>query len=211
MAFAQATAASRPARRRDQQKEQTRYDLAMAAFELAKAHGLSNVRVPQIAEAVGVSPRTFNNYFSSKEAAIVWPNSLGASRLVSNLKQWSADAPVAVAIVGAVTGMYGATGQDGLPDGWLHEFRLMVAKEPTLHGEYLKSAASRENRFASAIAGRIGDSDGALKPLVLAGVATAAERAAILHWVRHEPSRPLVELVRAALEMALSGIAYNGF
>ena len=44
-----------PVRRRDLQKEQTRLDLALAAFELAKAEGLANVRVPQIAEAVGVS------------------------------------------------------------------------------------------------------------------------------------------------------------
>ena len=44
-------------RRRDWQKEQTRLDLAFAAFELAQAEGLANVRVPQIAEAVrGVDP-----------------------------------------------------------------------------------------------------------------------------------------------------------
>ncbi len=63
-------------RRRDLQKEQIRLDLALAAFELAKAEGLAKVRVPQIAEAVGVSTRTFNNYFPSKEAAIVWPTTL---------------------------------------------------------------------------------------------------------------------------------------
>ena len=74
-------------RRRDWQKEQTRLDLALAAFELAKAEGLAKVRVPQIAEVVGVSTRTFNNYFSSKEAAIVWPTTLRGARLAAELAE----------------------------------------------------------------------------------------------------------------------------
>jgi AcrR family transcriptional regulator len=76
MSYVPATPGPAPMRRRDWQKEQTRLDLALAAFELAKAEGLAKVRVPQIAEVVGVSTRTFNNYFSSKEAAIVWPTTL---------------------------------------------------------------------------------------------------------------------------------------
>ena len=44
-----ATLGSAPASRRDRQKEQTRLDLALAAFELARDHGLAQVRVPQIA------------------------------------------------------------------------------------------------------------------------------------------------------------------
>ena len=72
-------------RRRDQQKDQTRFDLSLAAFELAREHGLASVRVPQIAAATGVSPRTFNNYFPSKEAAIVWPTTWRGSRLAASL------------------------------------------------------------------------------------------------------------------------------
>src|ERR1700721_4870056 len=74
-----------PMRRRDWQKEQTRLDLALAAFALAKAEGLANVRVPQIAEVVGESTRTFNNYFSSKEAAIVWATALRGTTLAADL------------------------------------------------------------------------------------------------------------------------------
>ena len=69
---------SRSPRRRELQKDQTRLDLALAAFEQAKAHGLAGVRVPQVAAAVGVSTRTFNNYFPSKEAAVAFPATLRA-------------------------------------------------------------------------------------------------------------------------------------
>jgi AcrR family transcriptional regulator len=41
-----------------------------------------------------VSPRTFNNYFSSKEAAIVFPTTLRAGRLAEDLAEQPADEPL---------------------------------------------------------------------------------------------------------------------
>jgi AcrR family transcriptional regulator len=109
------------------QKEQTRLDLALAAFELAKAEGLAKVRVPQIADAVGVSTRTFNNYFASKEAAIVWPTTLRGARLAADLAERPAGESLADALVEVVAGLYGPRGHEGLPDGWLDGFRTLVA------------------------------------------------------------------------------------
>jgi AcrR family transcriptional regulator len=206
MAIASAATGRPPLRRRDQQKEETRLDLAMAAFELARAEGLANVRVPQIAEAAGVSPRTFNNYFPSKEAAIVWPTTLRGARLASDLAERPADEPLADALVAAVTGLYGPKGQDGLPDGWLDGFRALAAAEPALHGEYLKAMATGERALAGAIAHRSAAAADALEPLVLAAVVVAAERAAVLHWFRQAgPRAPLVEVVRAAVGLAVRG------
>src|SRR5580700_7062627 len=108
-----------PMRRRDLQKEQTRLDLALAAFELAQTEGLANVRIPQIAEAVGVSTRTFNNYFPSKEAAIVWPTTLRGARMAADLAERPAGETLAEAVVAVVADLYGPGGQDGLPEGWL--------------------------------------------------------------------------------------------
>src|ERR1700734_2029793 len=152
MTYAPATPGPAPMRRRDWQKEQTRFDLALAAFELAQSEGLANVRVPQIAEAVGVSTRTFNNYFSSKEAAIVWPTTLRAARMASGLAERPAGEPLVGALVDVVAGLYGPAGQEGLPEGWLDGFRLLVAAEPALHGEYLKAPASGERALAEVIA-----------------------------------------------------------
>src|ERR1700691_406546 len=137
MTYAPATPGPAPVRRRDQQKEQTRLDLALAAFELARAEGLAKVRVPQIAEAVGVSTRTFNNYFPSKEAAIVWPTTLRGARMADDLSGRPSGGPLADALVAIVAGLYGPEGQEGLPGGWLEGFRTLIAAEPALHGEYL--------------------------------------------------------------------------
>jgi AcrR family transcriptional regulator len=193
-------------RRRDLQKEQTRFDLAMAAFELAKAEGLAHVRVPQIAEAAGVSTRTFNNYFASKEAAIVWPTTLRVSRMVTDLLERPQSESIAEAVTETVAGLYAAAGQDGLPEGWLGEFRTMVASEPTLHGEFLKVTAAGERELASAIADRTRALDGDLEPLVFAAVATAAERAAVLYWFRQGSTGSLADVVRRAVAMAVGGL-----
>jgi AcrR family transcriptional regulator len=207
MSHAPATPGHPPLRRRDLQKDQTRLDLALAAFDLAKADGLAKVRVPQIAEAVGVSTRTFNNYFPSKEAAIVWPTTLRGSRLASDLAERPAGEPLADALVEVVAGLYGSAGQDGLPDGWLDGFRTLVAAEPALHGEYLKAMAAGERALAQAIARRTGAADGDLQPLVIAGVVVAAERAALLYWFGQAGrSTPLVEVVRTAVGMAIRGL-----
>jgi AcrR family transcriptional regulator len=197
-----------PVSRRDQQKEQTRLDLALAAIELAKAHGLANVRVPEIAAAVGVSTRTFNNYFPSKEAAIAWPATLRGARLAGNLAARPEAEPLAEALVAAIGEMWADSGMDGLPPGWLSEFRALVAVEPSLHGEYLKATATAESALAEAIARRTGAEPGQLEPLVLAAVVVGAERAGVLHWARQgTPSTPLVDAVRTAVDMAVRGTA----
>src|SRR3984885_10550010 len=173
MSFAPATPGPAPMRRRDWQKEQTRLDLALAAFELAKAEGLAKVRVPQIAEVVGVSTRTFNNYFSSKEAAIVWPSTLRGARLAGDLAARPAGELLADALVSAGGNLYGPAGQEGLPEGWLAGFRSLVAAEPALHGEYLKAQTAGERALAEVIAARTGADCDDLEPLLLAGVVIA--------------------------------------
>ena len=197
-----------PVRRRDRQKDQTRLDLALAAFELAREHGLADVRVAEIAAATGVSPRTFNNYFPSKEAAIVWPATRRGAMLAASLAARPPEEPLADALAEAAASMYLRDEIDGLPPGWLRDLRALVAAEPALHGEYLKATGTVEAALADAVARRTGAAGDTLEPQVLAAVATAAERAAVLHWARHarEPAT-LEDTVRSAVAMAVRGMA----
>lgn len=197
-----------PMRRRDLQKDQTRLALSLAAFELARQHGLAGVRVPQIAAATGVSPRTFNNYFPSKEAAIAWPATRRGEMLAASLASRPPAEPLADALAEAAASMYQQDEMDGLPPGWLRDFRAMVAAEPALHGEYLKAASTVEATLADAIARRMGTAEGRLEPQVLAAVVAGAERAAALYWARRaQGSATLEDTVRAAVGMAVRGLA----
>lgn len=64
-----------------------------ASHRLVREHGLDNVTVEMICDAVGVSPRTFFNYFDSKIDAVL------------GIEPWELDAQVAATFVaGGPTG-----------------------------------------------------------------------------------------------------------
>lgn len=194
-------------RRRDRQREETRRDLSVAALDLALSRGLRNVRVPEIAEVAGVSTRTFNNYFSSKEAAIVWPARVRMAQMAADLLGRPADQALGDALVATVIGGYGGPEQHGLPRGWLRRFRSLVATEPGLHGEYLKATSDGEQALAEAIAQRGGASLNGLGYRVLAAMVLGAERAAVMHWIADAEHRgALVDDVRAAVQQAIAGV-----
>lgn len=56
---------------RESKKAATRSALARAAAELVLRDGAEGLTVPAITAAAGVSPRTFHNYFASREDALV--------------------------------------------------------------------------------------------------------------------------------------------
>ncbi|MEV5845460.1 TetR family transcriptional regulator [Streptomyces sp. NPDC051985] len=56
---------------RDRRREQTSRDIHGAVIRLAREHGFDKVTVDMISAEAGISPRTFFNYFPSKEAAAI--------------------------------------------------------------------------------------------------------------------------------------------
>ncbi|WP_107659240.1 TetR/AcrR family transcriptional regulator [Nocardia suismassiliense] len=67
------TPAESPVGLRAQKKRQTLLDLCMAARRLAVERGFDATTVEDIAKVVGVSPRTFFNYYDTKLDALVGP------------------------------------------------------------------------------------------------------------------------------------------
>src|SRR6478736_8144712 len=56
---------------RERKRVETRHRIADAAVDLTLEHGLDGATVEAISAAAGVSPRTFFNYFDSKDDALL--------------------------------------------------------------------------------------------------------------------------------------------
>jgi len=165
---------------RERKKLATREALSAAALRLALEHGPQNVRVDDIAEAAGVSPRTYNNYFSSREQAIVV--ALAAERghgVAAALRKRPVDEPLEHAVIGAVVEQYSDAGE---PD---RDVLALINSAPALQAEFLDTIAAIERPLADAIATRTGaDGQGELRPEVLAAAVSGAARVAAEHWLQ---------------------------
>jgi AcrR family transcriptional regulator len=189
---------------RERKKQATREALRAAALRLALERGPDNVRVDDIAEAAGVSPRTYNNYFSSREEAIVAAVTAERSaRVAAAVAARPVDVSLADAVVDAVVGQYTDPGDDA------RDALLMITTSPALRACYVNTVTALERPLAEAIAERCPQTD-PLTAEVLAASVGAAAKVAVRRWLRStgKPASPaglvvtagaLPELVRSAL------------
>jgi AcrR family transcriptional regulator len=183
---------------RERKKQATREALSLAAVRLALERGPDKVRVDDIAAAAGVSSRTYNNYFSSREEAICAAAAERARQVGAALRERPPDEPLGEAIIRAIVGRYASTGE---PDKQM--IRLIVST-PALRGEFLKTVAAREAQLAEAIAERLGlDAERDMEPRLLAAVVSSASRIATMQWLRPEVDAPLTEVVESALRLVV--------
>jgi len=192
---------------RERKKRETRIALSWAAVRLTVERGYDNVRVEDIAAAVGVSPRTFNNYFASKGEAITTRHLDRAVLIADELRGRPADEPLWEAITNAVLGRFGM-GQDdsGADQQWVDGVRLMVGN-PALQTDFIRANAAAEAEIAAAIAERTGtDLTRDLYPKLVAGVVGSAITVAMEHWQRADPPAAMGPLLRDALRQLAAGL-----
>lgn len=79
---------------RERKKLATKDALSQAALDLAGELGLNHVTADAIAERAQVSARTFHNYFSSKEEAILYVLEKGARGVIESFTLRDPDEPV---------------------------------------------------------------------------------------------------------------------
>ncbi|HXZ72394.1 MAG TPA: TetR family transcriptional regulator [Streptosporangiaceae bacterium] len=190
---------------RERKKQQTREALSWAALRLAVERGLGNVLVEDIAAEAGVSPRTYNNYFSSKAEAITWRHLDRARRIADLLRARPRGEPLWESITCAVVAQAGGEHASPQPE-WTAGVRLMLS-EPELQGEFLKAGAAAERECALVIAGRTGTDAGRdMYPRLVAAAIGTAILVANEQWLRAEPPVPLAPLLRDALTQIAAGL-----
>jgi AcrR family transcriptional regulator len=183
---------------RERKKQQTRQALGLTAMRMAIERGLENVRVEDIAAEVGVSTRTFNNYFPSKYAAICALALDRADQIGNDLRARPAAEPFWEAIAAAVLGQY-ATGIPPTKE-WTAGVRL-VTSEPALIGEHLKAQAQMRYSLTQAISDRLGPDADDLLAGIIAGAVTSVIDLGVERWLIADPPVALGPLIERGLNL----------
>lgn len=184
---------------RERKKAATRQALHEAAVRLALSQGFERLTVEAIADAAMVSRRTFSNYFSSKEEALLYGELLRMRRLVELVRSRPADEPIWSALSHAAEQL---TIEEGEPDPrWLAQWRKLRGHPPFV-AHQLAVYAAIERDLATEINARLpADARSALRARVLAATYLTMLRVATQQWT-DQPDRPLLDLIRETLTYA---------
>ncbi|GAA1399540.1 TetR family transcriptional regulator [Kitasatospora putterlickiae] len=160
-------------------RESTRLEIAQAAAELFAARGAEATTAEEIANASGISLRTFYRYFSEKEDAVAPLLAAGGERWVRLFAESASDLPVREALErSAAESLSPLDERDGEAMRWTRE----LLRDPRLASVWQRVHADSEERLRAAIADRCPPGTDALEIRLAAAAATAAIRVALEQW-----------------------------
>ena len=189
---------------RERKKRATRAALSHVAFSLLQERGLEAVTPEAVAEAAGVSPRTFRNYFASREEAIVEGVVHRAVSITDALRDRPAGEPVWETLTEVLP--------DAVPAivGDRDNVRLLqrVACDHTaMLGQRLAAFEGIQWQLAEVIAERTGtDVVRDLTPRLLTAAVAAVLRTAVEMWAESDGATSLPDLVRESLAQLRAGL-----
>jgi len=202
--------AEQPPSLRERKKLATRVAIRRAALHLIAERGFSGVTVEDIAAAADVAPRTFFNYFPSKEAVLFGtdPSDDQAlrDRLVHDQPGRSALDVLRAVIADRVRSIEAELAElGGDASQWASQMRAAHA-DPQLGAARAAHMAQAEARIADALAERLGtDAERDPYPLMLVSAAMGVLRATLSFWASSGGAIPLDELTDAAYQTLAGG------
>ncbi len=191
--------------RRERKKEATRQALHEAAFHLAEEHGLAGVTIEAVADRADVATRTFFNYYSSKEHAVLdWdPARPEALRRAVIERPAEEDALTALRRVTEEE----AARRVGDADRFLRRMRLIRA-EPHLRAGMAGIHEEIEQALVAGVAERTGlDPDLDLYPALVVSAAWGAFKVAHQRWCDQGGLVCFESLLSDAFDVLARGLA----
>lgn len=191
--------------RRDRKKAATRTALSTAAMRLALEHGVDHVSAESIAEAADVAPRTFRNYFSNKEEAIVAALLDQARDFADLLRDRPAAESTWDALRAAVRTLYSVPAEN---IELMRAQIMLITTTPSLLPHTSAMFAQVDGVLALAVAERSGtDVDTDLYPRLQAAMAVAALKTALVMWTQGTSSAAsLADAAVEALDLLRAGL-----
>jgi AcrR family transcriptional regulator len=188
---------------RERKKLATRLALHRAALELVATSGLDGVSVDAVAERAEVSPRTFFNYFPTKDDAVLGldPDS-EQHQVEAFLARPAGETPLEAL---RAVAREQAAAMAGETDLWPLRLRVIEA-HPALLGRLAAAFGRSERALAAAVAERSGAGVDDLLPQLLAGVSGVAMRTALHRWLATGFTASLPDLVDEAWAALAAGL-----
>ncbi|MDT0269729.1 TetR/AcrR family transcriptional regulator [Streptomyces sp. DSM 44915] len=174
---------------RERKKAATRQAVHEAALRLTVERGIENVTVEAIADAAGVSRRTFSNYFASKDDALLFGEEQQTRALVETLRQRPPDEPAWTALL-AAAGTLSARADS--PEERARQVRSRLAvRHPSLLARQMGNHVALERDLVEAIGGRPGTER--IRPQVYAAAFLTALRIATRQWAEENATGELMD------------------
>ena len=196
---------------RERKKLATRRALRRAAFELVTERGFAHVTVEDIAQAADVSPRTFFNYFPTKEAALFGADPDRTTVLRERVARLAPGEPALAALRLVMVDDARAAADEltdlgGDPAGWLRRMKS-AHTDPQLRAARAAQMAMTDRSIAEGIAERLGtDPERDPYPGLLAATAAGVFRASISFWAGTGGTVPLERLIDQAFAALADGL-----
>lgn len=185
---------------RERKKRQTRGRIHRCALDLVAEHGLAGITTDEIAAAAGVSPRTFFNYFPTKDAAIVGASPDLPERLAAALVARPATEGILPALRFVLLEAFGSLTSDEA----LRTRRSDVfSRHPELAVTTIGMTMDLEKALCNAVAERLGADANDPYPRLIAAAALAVTRAAFVHAQRSPKHQSIAETVNTAFAAIL--------
>ncbi|MGJ6967207.1 TetR/AcrR family transcriptional regulator [Streptosporangium sp. G11] len=197
--------------RRERKKLATRAAVREAALRLGLRHGVENVTVEQIATEADIALRTFFNYFSSKEEAVVAVVAAGCEALTAEFRARPRTESMLWALRQAVLAV--VDHDDETSRDYIRAARL-ISRTPSLLPHQLALLVSQEKALAEAIAERLRSgadpAPSGIYPALCAATALTALRVVLSRWLEHADGldeTPPMDILRQEIDQAIADLA----
>ena len=174
--------------------ESTRARVERAALDLFTLRGFENVTSDEVADAAGISRRTFFRYYATKADAVWGDFADHVARLDALLAATDPERPVLAAVCAAYVQVNDYP-EDELP--LLRERMQLILTEPALLAHSQLRYADVDRVVAEHVAQRTDASPGALVPRLVAASTRAAATTAFEVWLGDERASLAVRLREA--------------
>jgi AcrR family transcriptional regulator len=187
---------------RERKRAETRTRITAAALALFVKHGFDATTLDAIADAAGISRRTFFHYFESKEdLGFAWLDGSTAAIVAAVALEDASQSMLSMAAnaIQSVTSPYGRA------EAWAQA--KLVNETPALRDRSQMKYEKLERALAAALARRKGLKPDDLKARLVAMVAAGAMRVASQRWYESGGKEDMTALSRRVVKALGAGLA----